>query len=442
LVSYVQAAYQGGHVSFAGGKRILWVYDITGLQAADEARRQSEQRLVEAIESISEGFVFYDAEDRLVLCNSCYRALLYTGLEAELTTGMTFESIIRRSAERGYIKDADGRIEDWIAQRLLQHRNPGEPQVQRRADGRWVMVSERRTDDGGTVAVYSDITELKRREENLSEKSAALEALSGKLAKYLAPQVYDSIFTGHQDVKIASKRKKLTVCFSDIAGFTETTDKMESEDLTQLLNNYLTEMSKIALQYGATIDKYVGDAIMIFFGDPESRGVKEDALACVKMALAMQKRMGELAGAWRDAGIETPLRCRIGIHTGYCTVGNFGSEDRMDYTIVGGAVNLASRLEHEAPPGGVLISYETFAHVKDEIRCESRGEIRIKGLAYPVATYEAIDFTANLEPAGAAIRTALPHMRLEVDPELMSGEERRQAAAALRQAADRLARQA
>jgi class 3 adenylate cyclase len=197
------------------------------------------------------------------------------------------------------------------------------------------MVSERRTDDGGTVAVYSDITELKRREENLSDKSAALEALSGKLAKYLAPQVYDSIFTGHQDGKIASQRKKLSVCFSDIAGFTETTDKMESEDLTQLLNHYLTEMSKIAVQYGATIDKYVGDAILMFFGDPDSRGVKEDALACVKMALAMQKRMAELADIWRASGIETPLRCRIGIHTGYCTVGNFGSEDRMDYTIVG-----------------------------------------------------------------------------------------------------------
>ena len=182
-------------------------------------------------------------------------------------------------------------------ERLAQHRDPGEPQVQRRGDGRWIMVSERRTEDGGTVAVYSDITELKQREENLAEKSAALEALSGKLAKYLAPQVYDSIFAGRQDVAIASQRKKLTVCFSDIAGFTETTDKMESEDLTQLLNHYLTEMSKIALQYGATIDKYVGDAILMFFGDPESRGVKEDALACVAMALAMQRRMGELAGA-------------------------------------------------------------------------------------------------------------------------------------------------
>ena len=88
---------------------------------------------------------------------------------------MTFESIIRRSAERGSIKDAEGRVEEWVAERLAQHHSPGEPQVQRRGDGRWIMVSERRTDDGGTVAVYSDITELKQREASLSEKSAALE---------------------------------------------------------------------------------------------------------------------------------------------------------------------------------------------------------------------------------------------------------------------------
>ena len=209
------------------------------------------------------------------------------------------------------------------------------------------MVSERRTEDGGTVAVYSDITELKQREQDLTEKSNALSALSSKLARYLAPQVYDSIFTGQQDVKIVSKRKKLTVCFSDLVGFTEITDQMESEDLTQLLNHYLTEMSKIALQYGATIDKYVGDAIVMFFGDPTTLGIKSDALACVHMAIAMQKRVGELAHEWRKGGIQTALRCRIGIHTGYCTVGNFGSEDRMDYTMVGGTVNLASRLEHE-----------------------------------------------------------------------------------------------
>jgi PAS domain S-box-containing protein len=434
LISYVQVAYRGGHISFAGGERLCWVYDITPLRAAEEARRMSDQRLGEAIESISEGFACYDAEDRLIVCNSRYRGMLYSGTDADLSVGMSFESIVRRAAERGDVKDAEGRVEHWVAERLRRHRDPGEAQVQRRADGRWIMISERRTVDGGTVAVYSDVTELKQREASLSEKSAALEALSSKLAKYLAPQVYQSIFTGAQDGSIASKRKKLTVCFSDIADFTETTDKMEPEDLSQLLNHYLTEMSKIAQQYGATIDKYVGDAIVMFFGDPETRGVKEDALACVKMALAMQKRMGELAEMWRNSGIAVPLRCRIGIHTGYCTVGNFGSEDRMDYTIVGGAVNLASRLEHEAPPGGVLVSFETFAHVKDKIECEERGQLRVRGLAYPVATYGVVALKEELATTTGLLQTELPYLRLELDPGSMSEDERRKAADALRRA--------
>ena len=438
LVSYPQVAYRGGHISFVGGKRVLWFYDITALKKAEEARQRSEQRLVDAIESISEGFAYYDADDRLVLCNSRYREMLYSGDDADMTPGTSFESIIRTAAERGEIEDAQGQIEEWIANRLHQHRNPGPPQIQRRIGGRWVMVSERRTIEGGTVAVYSDITELKQREESLSDKSAALEALSGKLAKYLAPQVYNSIFSGRQDVRITSQRKKLTIFFSDIAGFTETADRMESEDLTQLINHYLTEMSKIASEYGGTIDKYVGDAIVIFFGDPESRGVKEDALACVKMAIAMQRRMTELAEAWRDAGIETPLRCRIGIHTDYCTVGNFGSADRMDYTMIGGAVNLASRLEHEAPPGDVVISYETYAQVKDEIHCEEYGNIRVRGIAYPVTTYRVVDLKANLGSASDTIHAQFPHLRLELEPHLMTAEERGQAAVALRQALDRV----
>src|SRR5262249_42326257 len=151
-----------------------------------------------------------------------------------------------------------------------------------------------------------------------------------KLSKYLSPQVYSSIFSGSQDVRIASSRKKLTIFFSDIADFTETTDALESEELTALLNHYLTEMSKIALAHGATIDKYIGDAILAFFGDPETRGVQEDAMACVDMAIAMQRRMRELQAEWSDAGLQKPFELRIGINTGYCTVGNFGSEDRMD----------------------------------------------------------------------------------------------------------------
>ena len=149
---------------------------------------------------------------------------------------------------------------------------PAEPWLQQRSDGRWVLITERRTGDGGSVAIFSDITDLKQREAELTEKSNALQQLSQQLAKYLSPQIYDSIFAGRQEVKLVSQRKRLTVFFSDIAGFTEMTERLQPEDLSQLLNHYLTEMSQIALAHGATIDKYVGDAILIFFGDPDTRG--------------------------------------------------------------------------------------------------------------------------------------------------------------------------
>src|SRR5205814_9622846 len=123
---------------------------------------------------------------------------------------------IRRAAENGLIVDASGRIDEWVAERLAIHRDPGKPRLQRRRDGRWVLISERKTGDGGIVAVYSDITDLKQREEELTKKSNALEQLSNQLAKYLSPQIYDSIFSGRQEVRLVSHRKRLTVFFSDI----------------------------------------------------------------------------------------------------------------------------------------------------------------------------------------------------------------------------------
>ena len=409
----------------------------SNLREISEARR----RLTDAIESISEGFSLFDADDRLVVSNSTYRKLLYPGIEDVVVPGVSFEQIVREAAERGLIADAHGRVEEWVAERVARHRDAGEPHLQRRSDGRWILISERKTEDGGTVAVYADITEIKRHEEELSEKSEALEQksnaleqLSNQLAKYLSPQVYDSIFSGRQEVKVASSRKKLTVFFSDIAGFTETADKLESEDLTQLLNHYLTEMSRIALAYGATIDKYVGDAIVIFFGDPETRGVKEDALACVEMAIAMRKRLAQLEGVWRDAGIDSPLRCRIGINTGYCTVGNFGSEDRMDYTIVGGGVNLASRLESAAQPGEILISYETWAHVRERVHCEERGPITVKGIAYPVATYRVVDSYEDLGRQRRHFREVQPNAVVDLNLEAMTTSDRRHTATVLQRA--------
>ncbi len=140
-------------------------------------------------------------------------------------------------------------------------------------------------------------------------------------------------------------------------------------------------MSKIALEHGATIDKYIGDAIVAFFGDPDTKGVREDALACVNMAVAMQRQMRDLQLEWRDAGLEKPFQLRIGVSTGYCTVGNFGSEDRMDYTIIGSPVNLAARLQSFAEPGGILLSHETYSLVKDAFLAEEQHSRAGQGLS-------------------------------------------------------------
>ncbi len=219
-------------------------------------------------------------------------------------------------------------------------------------------------------------------------RSEMLQNLSTKLSKYLSPQVFNSIFSGERDVTLSSSRKKLTIFFSDIVDFTGTTDKMESEDLTQLLNHYLREMTDIALKYGATIDKYIGDAIMIFFGDPDSQGLKEDAKLCVEMAISMQNRVRELQSEWQANGYIKPFSIRAGIHTGYCTVGNFGTENRMDYTIVGSAVNLASRIESNAEPGNVFISEDTFLLVRDTFDCCPATSVTPKGFSLPVKLFK------------------------------------------------------
>jgi adenylate cyclase len=183
--------------------------DVTERKEAEIAFRRSEQRLTDAIESISAGFSLYDAEDRLVVCNSAYGELLYPGLGVP-TPGTPFETMVRVAAEKGLVEDAKGRVDEWIAERLAQLRQPGEPHVQRRASGLWIQVNERKTTEGGTVAIYTDITEIKRAEEEVreakrkadmanelvSERKRELEILSTKLSKYLSPQVYSSIFTG------------------------------------------------------------------------------------------------------------------------------------------------------------------------------------------------------------------------------------------------------
>ena len=223
----------------------------------------------------------------------------------------------------------------------------------------------------------TDITDTKDKEMILT-----------KLSKYFSPQVYNSIFTGELDVKIDTNRKNLTVFFSDIKGFTTITEKLEPEILTELITYYLTEMTNIAIEYGGTVDKYIGDAIMIFFGDPKTDGITKDAVSCVAMALEMKRRLKAIRKRWTSFGLTESLDVRMGIHTDVCTVGNFGSQDRLDYTVLGNGVNLASRLESLAKPNEILISENTFNIIKNDIDCTYVDEITVKGKSHPIKTFQ------------------------------------------------------
>ena len=228
----------------------------------------------------------------------------------------------------------------------------------------------------------------KNAEEIAKEKSREIEEIASQLSKYLSPQLFASIFSGEKKVIIQSEKKFLTVFFSDIVSFTSISDNMDSVQLTEMLNLYLTKMSEIALKYGGTIDKYIGDSVMIFFGDPETAGKNNDALNCVKMAIEMQNTMKKLSiELMNDFNLSSPLKIRVGIHSGECTVGNFGSEKRLDYTVIGGTVNLAARLESSSPVGQILISEKTRSLINDKIDCKKYDEIKVKGFKDNITTF-------------------------------------------------------
>ena len=231
-----------------------------------------------------------------------------------------------------------------------------------------------------------------------SSNARRLKHLSEQLSRYLAPQVYQSLFDGTRQAQIQTQRKPLTVFFSDIKDFTASTAAWQPDKVTLLLNHYFAEMSEIAAEYGATLDKFIGDAIVIFFGDPHTLGIERDALQCVRMAIAMQKRMQVLHQRWSSMGIHKSFEIRMGIHSGLCDVGNFGSNLRMEYTIIGREVNLAARLEQAAQPGQIIISHETAALVHPHVRLNPQPAVQAKGFIEPIAVFavskEALDDVA------------------------------------------------
>lgn len=268
---------------------------------------------------------------------------------------------------------------------------------------------------------HSELADLNQNlEKKVEERTSELVELSKKLAKYFSPQVYESIFSGKLDVTVKTQRKQLTVFFSDLQGFTELTERLEPEILTELLTDYLTEMSKIAIKWGGTIDKYIGDAMLVFFGDPSSNGHQEDAKNCVAMASEMIEKLSSIRNKWLNRGVSKTLNARIGIHSAVCTVGNFGSQDRLDYTVIGNGVNLASRLESNARANKILISEDTYLLIKETFTCIEKETISVKGVSYPVKTYEVLEKKEATNVKTQPINKVMPGFSLKYNPSELS----------------------
>ena len=211
--------------------------------------------------------------------------------------------------------------------------------------------------------------------------------LRSKFEQYFPPSVVRQMVDAPDTLTTMPKRKEVTIMFSDIKSFTTYSSTMTPEEISTTLNEYFEAMTDIVFKYGGTVDKFIGDGLMVFYGAPEPQ--PDHALRCVRAAIEMQLKCRELKGRWEPAG-RLPLRIRIGINTGAVVVGDLGSARRMEYTVLGSDVNLAQRLESNAPVEGIMISEATYRYVKDKVPIRPLEPIKVKGLETPVVVYEVL----------------------------------------------------
>jgi len=220
--------------------------------------------------------------------------------------------------------------------------------------------------------------------------SIELQALrsSRALERYLSPELLTSIVESGSDLDLTTKRSELTVVFVDIEGFSTISETVQVEYINNFLNDFFERMTLAIFEYQGTVDKFLGDGILAFFGDPVP--IENHAMAAVKASLEMQDQMAELNAQWAHSGIpdfEKGVRIRIGINTGLIIVGNIGSSRRLEYTVLGSAVNIASRLQSLAPPGGIIMTSRTSGLVREEIPCEGPDYVKVKGIDRDIEVY-------------------------------------------------------
>jgi class 3 adenylate cyclase len=216
----------------------------------------------------------------------------------------------------------------------------------------------------------------------------ALQHSRGLIRRYVPPAVANRIIAGEEAEIDTPQRQRLTVFFSDVVGFTDVADRVEPEVITQVINEYLSAMSKIVDAHGGTLNEFSGDGIMALFGAPESMEPRKQVHQAVDMALAMQRDMAGLNENWRELGLGEELQVRMGINTGMLSVGSFGSQGRMTYTAIGLQTNVTARIQAQCQPGKILLSDASWQLIREEVQCTAMGEIEVKGVHFPIKVYE------------------------------------------------------
>ena len=262
--------------------------------------------------------------------------------------------------------------------------------------------------------VYHDYINYEARAQQAVGRLNTMVSVINKLTRFVPPQVWEPIVKSDSPVSVENKRAKLTIMFSDIVGFTELSDSLSADNLADILNTYMHCMTLIANKHGAVLDKFIGDGMVCFFGEPNSRGPRQDALDCVAMAIDMRREMRTLRQKWRLLGFEG-LYIRIGITTGYCHVGNFGSTNRLSYTLIGKEANLASRLEAAASKGQIFISESTHDYISHDYDCEYAGAFQLKGFDNKVSAWQVLDPDENKGQLSKWVDHTLPGFNLHLN---------------------------
>ncbi|MDD5321538.1 MAG: adenylate/guanylate cyclase domain-containing protein [Methylococcales bacterium] len=249
------------------------------------------------------------------------------------------------------------------------------------------------------LSARDETGELGRAFNEMSGQLAEKEKIRNLLGKVVSPVIVKELMS--REITLGGETREITALFSDLAGFTTIAENMQPQALVALLNDYLTQMGKQIITNNGVIDKFIGDAIVAFWGAPVME--QNHAVLALKSALAMQRVLAGLRTQWKKQGLPG-LLMRIGVNTGLAVVGNIGSIDRMDYTMMGDAVNLAARLEgaNKFYGTGILLSEYTYAQVKDVFLCRELDRVRVQGKRQPVGVFQLMDEHSRINSATKA----------------------------------------